>query len=41
MCGRWHLILMADAQIGEGGGDIEEFQAQISEHEATEKASRT
>jgi len=32
---------MADAQDGEGGGDIVEFQAQVSGHEANEKTGRT
>jgi len=31
---------MVDAQNGEEGGDIVEFQAQISRHEADEKAGR-
>jgi len=31
---------IAEAQIGEGGADMVEFEAQVNGHEATEKANR-
>jgi len=31
---------IAEAQIGEGVGDMVEFEAQVNGHEATEKANR-
>ena len=34
------VLQIAEAQIGEGVADVVEFEAQVSGHEATEKANR-
>jgi len=35
-----HVQQIAEAQIGEGMAEMVEFEAQVSEHEATKKANR-